>query len=173
MEQITIWKKCKDHSNPEGCTRRRREAERVRQATVMSKRKSSGVCVRCGAELPDTTGTTCSTCLDKRKKYRNIELERNWRATNQDKLRELHWRNRGIVGMTVALYNRMLVEQDGRCYLCRDKPSGNRKLVVDHNHSTHIPRRLLCDVCNTALERLENHNGWEARARAYLKEFAE
>lgn len=90
-------------------------------------------------------------------------------ATKQK--REASWAGQGIVGMTVERYEEMLSEQGGHCYLCPSKP-GKMQLSVDHDHATGRPRSLLCNKCNSALERLENHNRWGERALAYLKEFS-
>ena len=72
-------------------------------------------------------------------------------------------------GMTLEEYDRRVVEQCGRCFICFDAC----ELVVDHNHTTGQTRDLLCLRCNTALgmtrerldvltnmiQYLESHNG--------------
>ena len=70
-------------------------------------------------------------------------------------------------------YDRMLADQDGKCYIC-DKMSGETKgtkLYIDHDHDTGEVRKLLCARCNTmtgiaedpnferVLQYLEEHNG--------------
>jgi len=62
--------------------------------------------------------------------------------------REVKWANRGIVGMTVERFDRMLADQDGRCALCRVPM---RQVSVDHDHATGTVRALLCSTCNTGL----------------------
>lgn len=44
----------------------------------------------------------------------------------------------------------MLADQDGRCAICMRRPR-NRRLAVDHDHFTGLPRALLCYTCNKAL----------------------
>ena len=45
-------------------------------------------------------------------------------------------------------YERLFDYQGGRCAICRNAPTGRRRLVVDHNHRTGAVRGLLCDRCN-------------------------
>lgn len=44
----------------------------------------------------------------------------------------------------------MLADQGGRCAICTRIPR-NRRLAVDHDHFTGLPRALLCYTCNKAL----------------------
>lgn len=72
---------------------------------------------------------------------------------------EGHWRDgdyRRAFGITLADYERMLLEQNGACQLCRWVPKpGNRRLAVDHDHKTGRIRGLLCGLCNKALGKVE------------------
>lgn len=173
MNKVAVWKNCEDKPDPEGCTKKGRESvikwknkNPDYDATRRSERKKSRLCRECGAVLLDTVYVRCPQCLAKHNQYYKSN-------TGRGKHREETWRRRGIVDMTIQLYDTMLASQNGLCYLCGEAPRSNRSLAVDHNHLTRKPRKLLCDICNTALERLENHEGWEVKARAYLKEFAE
>ena len=65
-------------------------------------------------------------------------------------------------GMTLAQYESMLKEQDGKCAICEqpetsvDGKTGTLKnLAVDHCHNTGKVRGLLCSRCNTTLGKLE------------------
>jgi hypothetical protein len=53
------------------------------------------------------------------------------------------------LGLTLADYDRMLAEQDGRCGICRHK--SRKTLTIDHCHATRRIRRLLCSNCNSML----------------------
>lgn len=53
-------------------------------------------------------------------------------------------------GLTESDYNEMLSAQGGCCAICGDPPK-QRRLAVDHCHSTGENRALLCDLCNKAL----------------------
>ena len=59
-------------------------------------------------------------------------------------------------GLTVEDYQRIFLLQDGCCAICERKPSENRRLSLDHDHSCcagtrscgKCVRGLLCDSCN-------------------------
>lgn len=52
-----------------------------------------------------------------------------------------------LYGLTRAAWSAMLVEQDGLCAICYDRPA----VAVDHDHETGQVRGLLCKGCNVAL----------------------
>lgn len=54
---------------------------------------------------------------------------------------------RRTYGITEAQYDAILKYQGGVCGVC-DKPPGNRRLEVDHDHTTGLIRGLLCWYCN-------------------------
>lgn len=57
-------------------------------------------------------------------------------------------------GLTMSDYESMFNSQGGVCAICGEKPRGEGRfgrLVVDHNHSTGMIRKLLCSSCNRAL----------------------
>ena len=43
----------------------------------------------------------------------------------------------------------------GKCELCGHEPELTKYLHIDHDHSTGIPRGLLCHRCNLALGYIE------------------
>lgn len=47
-------------------------------------------------------------------------------------------------GITKDEYDRILDIQGGACAICRRKPTGDRRLAVDHDHKTGVVRGLLC-----------------------------
>lgn len=56
--------------------------------------------------------------------------------------------------MKISDYDRMLLEQDGKCRVCKrpDNTKSNTSYFdVDHDHSTGKVRGLLCHSCNKAL----------------------
>lgn len=72
------------------------------------------------------------------KKKRN---KGDWRA----------WWLRTQYGITHEQYNILLESQNGRCAICRSLPEKDRKLAVDHEHTTSRVRGLLCSKCNRGL----------------------
>jgi len=50
-------------------------------------------------------------------------------------------------GMELWQYERMVIEQRGLCYICKQA----KPLNVDHCHKTGRVRKLLCTKCNTSL----------------------
>lgn len=55
-------------------------------------------------------------------------------------------------GLTLESYNKMLMDQNFRCYICRVKVKRLKKsLAVDHDHKTGKVRGLLCNTCNIVL----------------------
>jgi hypothetical protein len=52
-----------------------------------------------------------------------------------------------MFGLTLEEYERLLLQQDGRCAICMRRPR-TRRLAVDHNHATGEIRGLLCTRCN-------------------------
>lgn len=72
-------------------------------------------------------------------------------------------------GITVEDYDRMFVEQKGKCFLCGKRPKKGRPLSVDHCKDTKKVRKLLCDICNRSLGHIERDLSWVERALRYLE----
>lgn len=69
-------------------------------------------------------------------------------------------------GVSAADYDSLFKAQCGRCAICGERPTGKRRLAVDHDHRTGVVRGLLCAPCNTALGVVES--GFPAKAADYL-----
>ena len=65
-------------------------------------------------------------------------------------------------GVTKPMWDKMLEEQGGLCYLCSEKA-----VVMDHSHITLKARRPLCHACNIGLGRFELP-GWREKALLYV-----
>ncbi len=67
----------------------------------------------------------------------------------------------------------MLLEQDGKCAICKSTDNLGRYMCVDHNHETGELRGLLCTNCNQALglfkENLNNLENALSYFRKYIK----
>lgn len=75
-------------------------------------------------------------------------------------------------GLTVEAWEQLFQAQQGACGLC-GQPATNRRLNVDHDHSTGRIRGLLCNICNRAVGLEERYPGWLARAQTWIEEVAE
>ncbi len=102
-------------------------------------------------------GHTCLDCLNlRRRKQREDDPERF-----RDYDRKKHY------GLSPGVYETMLGEQDGVCFICRNPP-GERSLNVDHSHETGQVRKLLCSPCNTGLGLFRDDPDLLIKAAAYL-----
>lgn len=72
-----------------------------------------------------------------------------------------------MYGIDVEDYDRMLFEQDGVCYICKEHPK-KRALDIDHDHKTGKVRGLLCSNHNRALGLLGDDIVLLLRAAEYL-----
>lgn len=73
----------------------------------------------------------------------------SWVERNRDKARASVRAStlRRRYGLSVAQFESMVLEQDGKCAICRT----DAKLNVDHCHMSGAVRKLLCTPCNTVL----------------------
>lgn len=83
-------------------------------------------------------------------RLRSQEYRKRLRETNPEKLILANRRTKlkRAYGLSLEDYQNMYDKQNGKCACCRKE---QKKLVVDHNHTTNKVRELLCNQCNTAL----------------------
>lgn len=75
-------------------------------------------------------------------------------------------------GVDLDWYSATLVEQDGKCAICREPPSGKKgRLCVDHHHASNTVRALLCDDCNKGLGNFRDSAEHLQAAISYLQRF--
>jgi hypothetical protein len=99
---------------------------------------------------------------NKKRYFKNINAERN-----RDYKRKY--------GITLEDYNKMLQEQKNSCAVCglgADSASKGR-LFVDHCHTTHKVRGLLCHHCNTMLGLAKDNIDVLQKSIEYLKGYNE
>jgi Recombination endonuclease VII len=117
------------------------------------------------------------------------EHNRKWKRDNRDKVRasKRRWRQRNkgdkrrdynlkqLYGITSEWFYSKLEEQGGGCAICgaMDKGRKVRSLHVDHSHKSKLNRGILCELCNHAVERLENIPDWAKKAEAYLDRYSD
>lgn len=58
-------------------------------------------------------------------------------------------------GITEEDYQQMLTNQGGLCGVCKKPQKSGRRLAVDHCHKTKRIRGLLCQSCNSKVEKFE------------------
>jgi hypothetical protein len=73
-------------------------------------------------------------------------------------------------GITTLEYEKMFLEQEGKCKICDRKRYKNGYLYVDHCHQTGKVRGLLCSLCNSALGMLDDSPILLQKALNYVKQ---
>jgi len=107
---------------------------------------------------PDGYQRTCRDC-DK------ARLQQDWRD-NSGKRRNSRYKH--TYGIDIDTYNDMLATQGGKCKICSEKT--DRRLAVDHCHTTGDVRGLLCQPCNLGLGQFKDNTDTLLKAIEYLKE---
>lgn len=101
--------------------------------------------------------TKCKAC--------NAIKAARWRQRYPAKYRRYHLRTK--FGIDLATYDKLLRQQDGLCAICQSAPNG-KPFHVDHDHSSHVIRGLLCDNCNMAIGLLQDDPEMIRRAARYI-----
>lgn len=135
-------------------------------------------CRVCGAEL--LLGENWLESAARRSDYscrscRN-EQSRKWKETNPEKTAEIQRNSKmkAMYGITAGEYDTMYSEQGGRCAICGTHSTEfNRRLAVDHCHTTGKVRALLCTNCNTAIGKLNDDIDLFHKAINYLEMYSE
>lgn len=106
-----------------------------------------------------------------KKKIKKYQDERKEETSKRTKIRRQenpdHFtdiRLRSWYGISKADYDKMFIEQKGKCKICNNV----RKLSVDHDHDTLKVRGLLCSKCNIAIGLLEENISSLNNAIGYL-----
>lgn len=74
-------------------------------------------------------------------------------------------------GITESAYNKLYVNQQGKCAICKCECATGRALAVDHCHKTLVVRGLLCSECNTGLGKFKDNTGLLTEAINYLEKY--
>jgi hypothetical protein len=150
--------------------RRQEESWRRVDARIASGEKK---CSRCKTVKPfsdfniardkaDGHKPWCRSCSSKIQKAR-------WLAGHD---RDRHFRKK--FGVTLAEFEQMLKDQDGRCAICgTTEPSGRISFLcnfhIDHCHKAGNVRGLLCSNCNRGLGYFADNPEFLQKAIEYLK----
>ena len=108
-----------------------------------------------------------------RKEQKQMEeiLSTSWQERIVKKQKKA-WRNhlKVIYGITPNQYDSMFQLQHGLCAICRQpERTPEKRLAVDHDHTTGILRGLLCTQCNLALGLFDDDDDRLERAVTYLR----
>lgn len=121
----------------------------------------------CHPERPYFAVGLCSQCYQagraRQNRERTREQNRRYARKNNHKVREFQLRY--AYGLEPGEYERMFASQNGRCAICQRQ----KKLCVDHCHTTDIVRGLLCHGCNVVVGTCENEDRFLPGLDAYLR----
>ena len=111
-----------------------------------------GTCKSCGAVryFANLRGRVCSEC------------EPEWREKKEKKEQRRAW--------LAAAYPALVEKYGEECMICGREPS-ERRLNVDHDHSTKKIRGLLCYFCNYGLSWFKDDPDRLRAAANYLEQF--
>lgn len=143
-------------------------------------------CSRCKETLtpdqfyPDKTKKTglssqCRTCrkVNNNKRYYADKVAwgekvKEWRQKNPDKARGMQLRSiwKRQYGLTPCQVARQRIEQMGCCAIC-GVPTDD--WTIDHCHTTHAVRGILCRNCNFAIGHLRDSTAALRNAITYLE----
>lgn len=148
------------------CSRRCKERVAAEKLIERNRQSKAGrICAGCGGEIPITRIAQAVYCTDRCRERHAGPLARR-RSTLKNKY-----------GMTLEQFDALLVEQGGRCAICRTDDPGKKGIWhIDHCHGSGVVRGLLCSPCNTGLghfkdsiENLVRAVNYVARARDGIK----
>lgn len=113
-------------------------------------------------------------------KAKNAEWrQRNRESINAGKRKYYHEKERDTIwernirnkfGITAEQYYEMYDQQNGVCATCHRPHAGyEKRLAVDHCHTTGKVRGLLCEACNRAIGMLGDNLDVVMRVHEYLR----
>ena len=90
---------------------------------------------------------------EKKQQYYIDNKDRILQLRHNSKLRTKNSHLQNRYGITLEQFNKMLLEQQNKCYICfvHIDETQKKQLCIDHCHNTGKVRKLLCTKCNTAL----------------------
>lgn len=119
---------------------------------------------------PDKKTYSCIACYEKRRLERkHANPEAHLKKTQSFWLKHRY-------GISLEEYQKMLINQDGKCAICDRIDSGkkgNKAFCVDHCHKTGKVRGLLCMPCNRSLGQFKDDSSVLRKAADYIDSFKE
>ena len=89
---------------------------------------------------------------------------------NRQRLRA--WNRKKMSGFTQEDYEQKLIEQDGKCAICKTDNPGKMDWCADHCHKTGHKRGLLCRKCNAGLGHFNDDPELITKAIEYLATYS-
>jgi hypothetical protein len=108
----------------------------------------------------------CKEC-DRKVRDKKIILPPRGEQTPYTKEQKKDWNLKRSYGITLDQFKAMSLSQQHKCAICLEE----KKLYVDHDHSTGEVRALLCNTCNRALGFLHEDIDLMQRAIQYIRSF--
>jgi len=105
-----------------------------------------------------------------RKKNPELRKQQALKESSKDKVYNQRKHLKATYNMSVEEYNKMFLEQNGCCAICKLHQSEfKRRLCVDHCHTTGKIRQLLCLSCNQGLGNFKDNILFLQEAIKYLQ----
>ena len=108
---------------------------------------------------------------EKRKEY-----NRKANHTKAAKKRRLIWVDanyyKWMYGISRETVEKMFVEQNGKCAICKQTFAKKHEICVDHNHDTKQIRQLLCKKCNWGIGLFKEDISILREALTYLEKWS-
>ena len=108
--------------------------------------------------------------MENREKCKKRMIQYNYANSRKGKNTKL----RKVYGITIDQFEKMLIEQNNSCKICKTKCDGtnkSKKIYVDHCHATKKVRALLCSNCNLGLGHFKDSIELLESAIDYIKIF--
>jgi len=124
----------------------------------------------------------CKECCNVRSRAYQLKNPDKTRSRNRKWLRLNRVKSKGYklkasYDLTMENYNKMLIEQNGVCAVCKNpentkhRSGCTNRLSVDHNHTTGKIRQLLCTRCNSLIGMSKENISTLLAAVDYLRKF--
>lgn len=146
------------------CTKCKQPGEFYRDIT-----KKDGIHSVC--KLCHSTRNKARRKVDSEYRERSTKKSMEWRLANPEhsrfRVRDSTLKRK--YGLTVDDYNKLLESQGGVCQVCKNPPT-NRRLAVDHCHTTGKIRGLLCQACNVSIGKMRESPDLIRRLANYVED---
>ena len=114
-----------------------------------------------------------NSCRDCYNKYKRRVNTNNYQK-HVDEVKQYHYKYhlKNRYGLDEDDFAHKIETQLHGCAICKLPFNEERKVVVDHDHSTNVVRDLLCQKCNIILGHVEDDEELISECVEYLKRHA-